>query len=111
MLQYFCHRANPVPIGMRAKAVIEAGALQAIAMRYFNSIDLCHVERARNILDMLQPILMADSVHPIAQCYVLDIELLCCRIEGHAATPSCIRLAMRSAILSAAEVMMSRFPA
>jgi hypothetical protein len=39
------HAFDPVPVGVGAEAVVEAGALQAVAMRDFDGVDLGVVER------------------------------------------------------------------
>ena len=109
--QHFGHRADPVPVGMGAKAVVEAGARQAIAVGHLDGVHPGPVERAGNGAHVVQPVLVANGVHPVAQGDVLDIELVSRGVEAHAATPSCMRSAIFSAVFSAAEVMMSRLPA
>ena len=116
VFQHFGHGADPVPIGVGAKAVVEAGALQAVAVGDFDRVDLGPVKCAGNRLDVVQTILVTDSVHSVTQSDVLNVELLLGRVESHAAAPpcislSCMRFAIFSAVLSAAEVMMSRLPA
>ena len=115
VFQYLGNRADPVPIGMRAKPVIEAGALQPIAMRHLDRIDLGAVERAGDGTDVVEAVLVPDRVHAVAQRHVLDVELLRHRIEAHGPTLSAnigaARAAIRSAVRSAALVMMSRLPA
>jgi hypothetical protein len=55
---------------------------------------------------------VADGVHAVAQGHVLDVELVVGGIEGQAAVLWRARaFAIRSAVASAAEVMMSRLPA
>ena len=111
VFENLCNCANPVPIGMRAKTLVVAGALQAIAMRDLNCVHLGIVERFGNRLNMIKTILVADGMHPVAQGNVLYVKFGCCGVEGHAATPSCIRTAIFSAVFIAAEVIMSRLPA
>ncbi len=91
---------DPFLVGVGAEAVIEAGPRQAVAMRDLDRIDPGRIEGARDGAYRIQPVLMADGVHAVAQGDILDIELL------HAATPS----ASFSAVARAAEVMMSRLP-
>ena len=106
------HGLDPFEIGMRAEAVVEAGALQAVAVGDFDGIDLGLVERASDLHGLLDAVLVANGVRAVAQGDVGDVELLV-RIEGHACSPQAdrMRAAMRSAVVLAAEVMMSRLPA
>ena len=80
-------------------------------MSDLNGVNLGLIKRLGNRLDVIEAVLMADRVHSIAKRDVLDVELGCLRIESHAATLPRIRSAIFSAVLSAAEVMMSRLPA
>ena len=50
-------------------------------------IDLSLVERLRDRLDVIDAILMADCVHPVAQSDVLNVELGGDRVEGHRMSP------------------------
>jgi len=111
VLQHFGHRADPVPVGMSAKAVVEGRPRQPVAMRHLDGIDLRPVQRSGDRLHMIQTVLVADGVHSVAQGDVLNIELGGGRIKAHAAAPSCILATIRSAVLSAAEVIISRLPA
>ena len=107
VLQHVGHRADPVPVGVGAEAVVEAGALQAVAVSDLDRIDLGAIQCSGDRLNMIEAILVADRVHAVTQGDVLNIELGGLGIEGHAA----ILAAIFSAVLSAAEVMMSRLPA
>ena len=49
---------------------------------------------------------VAEGMHPVAQRDVLQVDL-----RGHASTSVLVRSASFSAVRSAAEVMMSKFPA
>ena len=80
-------------------------------MRHLDGIHLGAIQRAGNRLHMIEAILVADGVHPVAQGDVLNVEFLASGIEAHAAAPSVMRSAIFSAVFSAAEVMMSRLPA
>ena len=111
VFEHFGHGADPVPVGMRPEAVVEARTLQAVAVGDLDGVHFGPVECAGNGLYVVQPILVADGVHPVAQRDVLDIELGGGRIESHAAMLPVILAAMRSAVRRAAEVMMSRLPA
>ena len=64
---------DPVPIGMRAKTIIEAGAAQPIAMRDFDGVNTRQIQRTRNGLHVRQAILVANGVHAVAQRHVLDV--------------------------------------
>ena len=78
-------------------------------MRDFNATDAGLVERAGDLPDLIQRIAVADGMHAIAQCGVLNVNLaVWIHIHDQAAFLSCTR---RSAVASAAEVMMSRLPA
>src|SRR3546814_6321520 len=43
--QHLGHRLDPFPIGVRAEAIVEAGAVEAVAMRYPDRIDAGLLER------------------------------------------------------------------
>ncbi|MNM69773.1 hypothetical protein D3C81_813860 [compost metagenome] len=109
---------DPLQVGVGAEAVVEAGALQAVAVGDFDGVDLGLVQRAGDVLHVLDRVLVAHGVAAVAQGDVGDVQLLA-GIEGHGGAPyafcSCgwdsIDCAMRSAVASAAEVMMSRLPA
>ncbi len=111
VLKHLGYRADPLPIGVSPEAIVEARPLQPVAVRDLDRIDLRAVQRPRDRLHMIEAVLVADRVHAVAQRDVLNVELLSGRIEGHAATPWFIRSAIFSAVLSAADVMMSRLPA
>lgn len=76
MFKYLGYSTDPVPVYVGTEAVIEAGALQTIPMRDLDRIDLGHIERLGNLLDVIEALLVADGVHPVAQGDVLDVELL-----------------------------------
>ncbi|MNH25669.1 hypothetical protein D3C79_856840 [compost metagenome] len=71
----------------------------------FDGVDLGAIQRRGDGTHVIQRILMTDGVHAVPQGYVTDIELL----AVHTDAP--IACAMRSAVASAAEVIMSRLPA
>ncbi|MNR64433.1 hypothetical protein D3C85_1870800 [compost metagenome] len=47
---------------MRSKSVVEAGALKAITMSNLDRIDLGKIKRTCNVLNILDGILVPDSV-------------------------------------------------
>ena len=106
------HRLDPLPVGVGAEAVVEAGAVQPVAVRHLDGVDVGVVQRLGDGADVVQPVLVTDGVHPVAQRHVLDVELVGVGIEGHQAATFCWRRsAILSAVARAAEVMMSRLPA
>ncbi|MCY1516103.1 hypothetical protein D9M68_507160 [compost metagenome] len=98
---------DPLQIGVGAEAVVEAGTLQTVAVGDFDGVHPCLVQGAGDGAHVIQLVLVADGVAAIAQGHVGDVELL----AVHAASPWFIACAIRSAVASAAEVMMSRLPA
>jgi hypothetical protein len=103
---------DPFPVGVRAKAVIEARAVQAVAMRHLDRVDPGGIECPGDRADMVDAVPVADRVHAVAQRHVLDVELGAGGIEiAHATALASWRRAIFSAVRRAAEVMMSRLPA
>ncbi|MNP26947.1 hypothetical protein D3C76_1198310 [compost metagenome] len=96
---------DPFEVGVGTETVVETGALQAIAMGDFDGVHLGPVQGAGDGVHVIQRILMTDGVHAIAQGHVGDVEFLAVHARGP------IACAIRSAVASAAEVMMSRLPA
>ncbi|MNG35646.1 hypothetical protein D3C84_1224400 [compost metagenome] len=78
----------------------------------FDGVDLGLVQGAGDVLHVLDRVLVAHGMAAVAQGHVGDVQLLA-RVEGHGASPQPLIMerAMRSAVASAAEVMMSRLPA
>jgi len=72
----------------------------------FDRIYLGRIEGAGDALDLLERILVADGMHAIAQRDVLNVNT-----RLHATFSIVICDASRSAVASAADVMMSRLPA
>ena len=106
-------RFDPLPVGVRAKPVVEAATVETVAVGNFYGIDAGFIERLGNRGNMIHAIEMANRVHAIAQRHILDVDLLPRGIKDfatHAAAPN-LSCAMRWPVASAAEVMMSRFPA
>ncbi len=77
-------------------------------MRDFDRIDPRFIQRSSNLLDVIDAVLMTDGMHAIAQSHILNIELAG---RAHAAISALRLRATRSAVRSAADVMISRFPA
>ena len=98
-----------------AEAVVERRAGKSVTVGDLDGIDPCRIQRTGNGSDMLEAVPMADGVHAVAQRYVLDIEsLLSDRHNGAPARllfPVAAARQYVSAVLSAAEVMISRLPA
>ncbi|MNT44197.1 hypothetical protein D3C72_1807140 [compost metagenome] len=111
VLDHIGHRRDPFEIAMRAEAVVEARTLQAIAVRDLDAVDPGAVQRAGDVLNVLDRVLVANGMAAIAQGHVGDMDFLAG--GAHARAPSTLSsdCAMRSAVASAAEVMMSRLPA
>ena len=97
---------------MGAKSIVEASALQSIAVGDFDRVHAGGIERRSDLTRLLGAVLVANGMAAIAQGYVGNIEFLA-GIECHGVCPQpwMIACAMRSAVASAAEVMMSRLPA
>ncbi|MCY1358997.1 hypothetical protein D9M69_455480 [compost metagenome] len=97
------HRLDVFQVAVLAEAVVERRALQAVAVGDLDAVHLGLVQRTGDGAGVVEAVLVADRVAAVAQGHVGDIELF------HAGAP--IDWAMRSAVASAAEVMMSRLPA
>ena len=109
IIDNFGRRLDPFEIGLGAKAVIERSAGQPVAMGDFDAADAGLVERAGDLPDLVERIAVADGMHAVAQRGVLNVNLAVrVHIHDQAAFLSSTR---RSAVASAAEVMMSRLPA
>src|SRR3546814_2133866 len=83
--QHLGHRLDPFPIGVRAEAIVEAGAVEAVAMRYLDRIDAGLLERLSDRAHMIDTVHVADGVHAVAQRHILDVELVLADVEAHAA--------------------------
>ena len=106
-------RLDIIQVRMRGEAVIERHPGQPVAVADLDGVDPRGVEGLADIPDPVEPVLVADGVHPVAQGHVLDVDLPG-PAPGHrpsSARPAARRSTSRSAVLSAAEVMMSRLPA
>jgi hypothetical protein len=74
VLDHVGHGFDPFQIGVRAEAVVEARALQAIAVGDFDRVDLGLVQGAGDVLHVLQGILVTDGVAAVAQGHVGDVD-------------------------------------
>ena len=114
MLQGIGGGGDVVEVGFLREAVIERHAGQAVAVGDLHGIDPGLVERPAYRDDMIEPVLVADRMHAVAQRHVLDVYPAL-GVDGHdrsPAQPAASRRSMtRSPVRSAAEVMMSRLPA
>ena len=99
---------DPFPVRVASGAVGEAAAGEAVAVGYFDGVDAGGVQCSGDSADVLGAEAVADGVHAVAQGDVLDEDAGRCL--AHDATSSLV-VTSRSATRSAAEVMMSRFPA
>src|SRR3546814_9444501 len=92
-------------------AIVEAGAVEAVAMRYLDRIDAGLLERLSDRAHMIDTVHVADGVHAVAQRHILDVELVLADVEAHAAAlRAWMRCASSSPVALAAAVMMSRLP-
>ena len=97
---------------MGTEPVIEAGSVQPVAMRDFDRINPSFIKCARNLTNMIQSVLMTDSMHTISQRDILNIKSAFFWIECHCNSSFTKRVsAIFSAVARPAEVMMSRLPA
>ena len=88
---------DPLQVAVRTETVIEAGALQAITVGHFDGVDTGLVQRAGDVLNILDRVLVTNRMAAVAQGYVGDIEFLA-GVEGHGsvlrrsvATAPCVR--------------------
>src|SRR3546814_20482942 len=85
--QHLGHRLDPFPIGVRAEAIVEAGAVEAVAMRYLDRIDAGLLERLSDRAYMIDTVHVAAGVPAAAQRHTHDVELVLAYLEAHAAAP------------------------
>ncbi len=64
---------NPLAVVVRAKAVVEGRAGDAVAVADLDRVDAGAVERAGDLAHRLQMILVTDRMHPVTQRDVLDV--------------------------------------
>ena len=105
VLEYLGRCFDPFPVGVRAGAVVERAAGEAVTVRNFDRVDAGSVESCDDPLDVGRRDAVANSVHAVAKGDVLDEDLA----VAHLVASFC--WAMRSAICIPADVMMSRLPA
>ena len=70
------HGLDPLEIGMGAEAVVEAAALQAVAMGHLDGVDPGLVERLGDLPGLFHAVLVADGVAAVAQRNVGNVDLL-----------------------------------
>ncbi|MNC49341.1 hypothetical protein D3C75_985130 [compost metagenome] len=88
------HGFDPFQVGVRGEAIVEARPLQAIAMGYFDRVDFGLVQRASDVLHVLDRVLMTHRVAAIAQGDVGDVEFLAVHVgllRLFASTAPCAR--------------------
>jgi hypothetical protein len=118
-LHYRGDGTDPFLVGVGAGPVGEAGARQPVAVGDLDSVDARGVQGSGDGRDLVQGEPVADGVHAVPQGHVLDVDLRSgdVRDAGHRlasagwAPGRWARAARRSPARSAADVMMSRFPA
>ena len=81
MLQLTCNTFQPLPICMSTKTVVKTRTRQTIAMRNFNGINFCRIQRQRNFRHLGLAVLMLDGMLTIPQRNILNINL------SHAISP------------------------
>jgi hypothetical protein len=100
--------ADPLPVGVAARAVGQARAGQPVAVGDLDGVHSGGIDGRGDRAHLVGVHPVPDGVHAVAQGHVLDVELgnAHCRASTRwsASTSS-------SAVRSAAEVMMSRLPA
>ena len=103
-------RLDPFPISVGTKPIVERGAIEAIAVRYFDSIDTSIVKDLGDRADAIGAVHMKYGVHAVTKGDVLYVKLVGFGIESHdAAFSRCFWASLSPAALAAA-VMMSRLP-
>ena len=111
MLHFLRDGGDPLGVVMQAEAVVEGRAGEPVAMADFDGVHPGGVECAGDCTHLVQRIAVAQRVHAVAQRYVLDEELIRIGAGHYAASFASALPAQRSAVVSAADVMMSRLPA
>ena len=99
---------DPLRVGVRAEAVVEAAAGQPVAVGDLDGVHPGGVQRGGDGRDAADGEAVADGVHAVAQGHVLDVDRL---VIGAATCRAAACGRGVSAMRSAAEVMMSRLPA
>ena len=106
-------RLDPGPVAVTAEAVGRAAAGQPVAVRDLDRGDARGVQGRDDVLDLVDGVLVPHRVHPVAQRDVLHVDLMShgFRVLRRRCVHARPRETSSSAVRSAAEVMMSRFPA
>ncbi|MCY1298924.1 hypothetical protein D9M70_484330 [compost metagenome] len=82
MGQHVVDRLDPLQVGVRAEAVVERRALQAVAVGDFDGVDPGRIQRTGDGTHVVEAVLVADRMAAVAQGDVGDVELLA-GIERH----------------------------
>src|SRR5690554_4105568 len=82
VFHHFGHGFDPLQVGMGAVAVVEAGALQAVAVGDFNAVNFRLVQGPCDVLHVLDGVLMTNGVAAVSQGHVGDVEFFT-GIKGH----------------------------
>lgn len=101
-------RLDPLLVGVAARTVVDRAAGQAVAVGDLDRVDPGGVERRDDPPHVGGVDAVPDGVHAVPQGDVLDVQLA---RHGRASAGTASRRAIDSATRSAADVMMSRFPA
>src|SRR5437879_6513159 len=89
---------------------------EPVTVRDFDRVDTRTIEGQGDVHRLLARVLMPNGVHPVAQGDVTYVEARVGHRSSFASAPEAtappsIRCLIRSAVVTAAEVMMSRLPA
>jgi hypothetical protein len=94
-------------VGVQRAHVLDGGGAEAVAVPHSDGVHAGLVEPSRDQLDLLRRVAVPDAVRAVPQRRVEQPDPLGVRRLAHAVCLS----AYRSATRTAADVMMSRFPA
>ena len=76
VFQHAGRRFDIVEVGLLGETVIERHPGEPVAVGNLDRIDLRIVQRLADGLDVIEAVLVADGVHPVAQGDVLNVNLL-----------------------------------
>ncbi len=76
-----CHRGDPLVVGMRPEAIVEAGSSEAVTVCYFDAVHPCIVQGLCDCHCICQRVLMTYCVHAVPERDVRDIDFS--DIAGH----------------------------
>src|SRR5690554_4070694 len=82
VFHHFGHGFDPLQVGVGAKAIVKAGALQAVAVGDFNAVDFRLVQGPCDVLHVLDGVLVTNGVAAVSQGHVGDVEFFT-GIKGH----------------------------